>query len=58
MKKLTLDLDRLEIATFEPLAAHAVAELRGTVDARAVPTDDRCSAVDACLTRICDTLIC
>ncbi len=56
MKKLTLDLDKLEIATFEPLAAES-ADLRGTVEARAV-TNPQCSAVDACLTRICDTLVC
>jgi hypothetical protein len=57
MKKLTLDLDRLEVTTFEPLAADAEADPRGTVEGQAVTTSP-CSAVDACLTRICDTLVC
>ncbi len=56
MKKLTLDLDRLEIATFEPLAAES-ADPRGTVEALAA-TPYPCSAIDACPTRLCETRLC
>ncbi len=55
MKKLTLDLDRLEIATFEPLPAET--DPRGTVDAMAA-TPFPCSAIDACPTRLCETRNC
>jgi hypothetical protein len=56
MKKLTLNLDRLEIATFEPLAADS-ADPRGTVEALAA-TPYPCSAIDACPTRLCPSRVC
>jgi hypothetical protein len=56
MKKLTLDLDRLEIATFEPLPGE-LADPRGTVEALAA-TPYPCSAIDACPTRLCPSRDC
>jgi hypothetical protein len=51
MPKLTLDLDAIAVESFDAApACLAVADL--------ARTGQRCSAVDACPTRLCDTSLC
>jgi hypothetical protein len=50
MEKLKLQIEALEVTTFE--AAPREAEPRGTVDGR-MATPYPCSAIDACVSRLC-----
>lgn len=50
MEKLKLEIEALEVTTFE--ATPRDAEPRGTVDGR-MATPYPCSAIDACVSRLC-----
>ena len=52
MPRQKLEIDTLNVETFDA-APVAVAMLED-----AYPTGSRCSAVDACPTRLCDTSLC
>jgi hypothetical protein len=56
MPKLKLDLDAVTVESFD--AATAPHDDTESVMGREARTGHRCSAIDACPTRLCDTSVC